>query len=255
MHFFLFFSLLLASAGLFAADTFHVVKRGETLYSLARGYGVSLETLLERNKISDPADISIGTRLIIPASISKKDSESKLYEVQKGDTYFRIAGKYNMSVEELLSLNGRYINQVLSIGEKLVIKSVENVIAVSKKPSVGSGKPFWPVEGEKKLLNGKLIGVKIVSDALSFVEAVASGHVVWTGPYRGFGQVVLVDSSSYIYLYGGNEDIFVNPGEKIVAGNKIGRLGPAGPGGAKQEMIFSVFKGGVPVDPIDAPRG
>ena len=83
---------------------------------------------------------------------------------------------------------------------------------------------------------------------------VADGDVMWTGPYRGFGQVVLIDSGGYIYLYGGNEDLFVNVGQSISAGSRIGRLGAASPGGSQREMYFSVFREGVPVAPEDAPR-
>ncbi len=104
-------------------------------------------------------------------------------------------------------------------------------------------------------LDGKLEGVAIEADPLSYVHAVAGGNVVWTGPYRGFGHVVLVDSNGYIYLYGGNEDLFVNVGQTVAAGSRIGRLGSSGPDGGKQDMIFSVFREGVPISPEEAPRG
>ena len=90
---------------------------------------------------------------------------------------------------------------------------------------------------------------------MSYVHAVASGSVVWTGPYRGFGNVVLVDSRGYIYLYGGSEDLFVNVGQTVNVGNRIGRLGSSGPNGTRQPMYFSVFREGLPVSPDEAPRG
>ena len=90
---------------------------------------------------------------------------------------------------------------------------------------------------------------------MSYVHAVASGSVVWTGPYRGFGNVVLVDSKGYIYLYGGSEDLFVNVGQTVNVGNRIGRLGSSGPNGTRQPMYFSVFREGLPVSPDEAPRG
>ncbi|RKX74122.1 MAG: M23 family peptidase, partial [Spirochaetes bacterium] len=63
------------------------------------------------------------------------------------------------------------------------------------------------------------------------------------------------DSNGYIYLYGGNEDLFVNVGQTVAAGSRIGRLGSSGPDGGKQDMIFSVFREGVPISPEEAPRG
>jgi lipoprotein NlpD len=104
-------------------------------------------------------------------------------------------------------------------------------------------------------LTGKLSGVAIEAEPSSYVHAVASGKVVWTGPYRGFGQVVLIDNDGYIFLYGGNEDLFVNVGQIVTAGNRIGRLSRSDPRGRYEEMIFSVFRDGKPVPPETAPRG
>ncbi|OQX29555.1 MAG: hypothetical protein B0D92_03095, partial [Spirochaeta sp. LUC14_002_19_P3] len=115
--------------------------------------------------------------------------------------------------------------------------------------------PWWPVAGTKQPLEGKLKGVSIMADNMSYVHAVAPGRVVWTGPYRGFGNVVLVDSNGYIYLYGGNNDLFVNVGQSVESGSRIGRLGSSIPGNEPQPMYFSVFREGVPIAPEDAPRG
>jgi len=250
------------------ADTVHVLIQGETLYSLAREYGVSLDDLLTENNITDPSELSVGTRLVIPGGsemtvVSGTNSSSRLYTVQKGDTYYGIARKNNTDVDSLLAMNGRTSTRVLRVGETLLVNrgnepvkplvepnTVEQLAAVMVRDV-----PWWPVAGYMQPLDGKLEGVAIEADPLSYVHAVAGGHVVWTGPYRGFGHVVLVDSNGYIYLYGGNEDLFVNVGQAVAAGSRIGRLGSSGPEGGKQDMIFSVFREGVPVSPEKAPRG
>ncbi len=248
------------------SDSVHVIRQGETLYSLARHYGVSLDELLNKNNISDPSGLSVGTRLIIPGpdeipevSLSSSDGGSPaLYTVQKGDTYYGIARKYNLDVDALLSLNSRNSSRVLRVGETLMVgRSIVKHRVQDYKPAAVTVKnvPWWPVAGYMQPLDGKLEGVAIEADSLSYVHAVAGGSVVWTGPYRGFGHVVLVDSNGYIYLYGGNEDLFVNVGQTVAAGSRIGRLGSSGPDGGKQDMIFSVFREGIPVSPGDAPRG
>lgn len=261
--------LSLSSYTVLSAETVHVIAHGETLYSLARKYNVSLEDLLNKNSITDPSGLSVGTRLLIPgdetlasASISSAGSRA-IYTVEKGDTYYGIARKHSMPVDELLALNSRDTNRVLRVGETLVIRGT---VAVPVPPYIEPGPPhssptrvsnvpWWPVAGLKQPMDGKLVGVTIEATPQSYVHAVAGGHVVWTGPYRGFGHVVLVDSNGYIYLYGGNEDLFVNVGQTVTAGSRIGRLGSSGPSGGKQNMIFSVFREGVPVSPEDAPRG
>ena len=242
-------------------DVIHVMVQGDTLYSLARRYGVSLEEILKKNSIADPSGLSVGTRLLIPGDEAPEASE--LYTVRKGDTYYGIAREHSIDVDSLLSMNSRAANRVLRVGETLVVsgtgKNPEPEITARPAQYAAAARvsnvPWWPVAGYKQPLNGKLVGVAIEADPLSYVHAVAGGNVVWTGPYRGFGHVVLVDSNGYIYLYGGNEDLFVNVGQTIATGSRIGRLGSSGPDGGKQNMIFSVFREGIPVSPDDAPRG
>lgn len=261
--------LSVSSFTILSADTVHVIAQGETLYSLARKYDVSLEDLLEKNSISDPSGLSVGTRLLIPGyqspapvTVSSGDSTAT-YTVLKGDTYYGIARLHNMQVDELLTLNSRNTNRILRVGETLVIRGSADTAVPDytetrltlAAPARVSNVPWWPVAGLKQPMDGKLVGVTIEATPQSYVHAVAGGNVVWTGPYRGFGHVVLVDSNGYIYLYGGNEDLFVNVGQTVTVGSRIGRLGSSGPNGGKQNMIFSVFREGVPVSPEDAPRG
>lgn len=267
-----------------SAETIHRLKRGETLYSLARNYGVSLDALIRRNGISDPSALSVGTRLYIPESSpaapesgasNPNPAEAAVHVVKKGDTYYSIARRYSIDVALLLELNGRSDGQTLGVGERLTVSS--SVIPASvqssepadpppgdtalppSRPSSPASRvqdvPWWPVAGLKRPLEGKLAGVSIEAASMSYVHAVAAGNVVWTGPYRGFGNVVLIDSRGYIYLYGGNDDLFVNVGQSVNAGSRIGRLGSSGANGTSQSMYFSVFREGLPVSPDKAPRG
>ena len=267
-----------------SAETIHRLKRGETLYSLARNYGVSLDALIRRNGISDPSALSVGTRLYIPESSpaapesgasNPNPAEAAVHVVKKGETYYSIARRYSIDVALLLELNGRSDGQTLGVGERLTVSS--SVIPASvqssepadpppedtepppSRPSSPSSRvqdvPWWPVAGLKRPLEGKLAGVSIEAASMSYVHAVAAGNVVWTGPYRGFGNVVLIDSRGYIYLYGGNDDLFVNVGQSVNAGSRIGRLGSSGANGTSQSMYFSVFREGLPVSPDKAPRG
>lgn len=239
------------------------------MYSLSQRYGINVELLLSENDISNPSSLSVGMKLVIPGigEEGRDESESttnQFYTVVAGDTYYSIARKHELSVDELLELNERDSRHVLMVGEILILNRTKISDTPIGKPQSGNrpepssvvvNLPGWPVAGIKKPLNGKLVGVSIEADPHSYVYAVSAGNVVWTGPYRGFGNVALIDSDGYIYLYGGNEDLFVNVGQDVSVGNRIGRLGEAGAEGGKREMYFSVFKGGIPVSPEDAPRG
>ena len=267
---FIFLLAVLANNGLFGAEKVHILAAGETLYSLSRTYGIDVDLLLSENGITDPSSLSVGMRLVIPgtdAGVGRAPSAStEMHTVEAGDTYYSIARKHGLSVDDLLALNGRNAGRVLRVGEILVVSAGDGAdsrpperapgpVSTPERVSVEVDLPGWPVAGLKRPLDGKLVGVSIEAEPRSYVYAVSAGNVVWTGPYRGFGNVVLVDSGGYIYLYGGNEDLFVNVGQDVAAGNRIGRLGSAGPVGGKREMIFSVFREGVPVSPEEAPRG
>ncbi len=255
----------------------HTLQSGETLYSLSRTYGVSVDEIIAANGITAPENLSVGSQLLIPGQGSGNSaiySEKSEYIVQKGDTFYRIARNHGLSVDELYELNDFSGSRILRPGESIIVSTSGRPVVVQptvtrpetpRTPAVVETAPAsvesytesveWPVEGSKNSLTGKLRGVRIEAAEASLVRSVASGNVVWTGPYRGFGQVVLIDVNGYIYLYGGNEDVFVNVGEYVSAGARIGRLGHSGLATRTVNMYFSVFKDGIPVSVVSAPRG
>ena len=129
------------------AETIHRLKQGETLYSLARDYGVSLDALIRRNGITDPSSLSVGTRLYIPGgSPAAPESGASVHVVKKGDTYYSIARRYSIDVALLLELNGRSDGQTLGVGERLTVKRL--TVSPSATPaSVQSSGPADPPPG------------------------------------------------------------------------------------------------------------
>ena len=98
----------------------YVVKRGDTLYGIARKFGVSLQDLKNRNNLVNDS-ISIGQQLYIPGIQDViVDPSAGTYTVAKGDTLYSIAGKYGISVDELMTMNN-LTNNNISIGQQLFI--------------------------------------------------------------------------------------------------------------------------------------
>jgi LysM repeat protein len=87
-------------------ETTYVVQRGDTLFSIARRYGTTVEAIAARNGIANPSLISVGQQLIIPASGTSPVAGGQTYVVQRGDNLFRIALRYNMSYVDLAQYNG-----------------------------------------------------------------------------------------------------------------------------------------------------
>lgn len=125
---------------------------------------------------------------------------------------------------------------------------------VSSPPKAPKTPLIWPVKGSRTLLEDKLKGIRFSAQPASYVNAIARGEVSWIGSYRDFGEIILIESGDRIYFYGGNDDTFVNVGQKIEKGEKIGRLG-TGTKDGNSPMFFSVFYKGKPLDPRDLLAG
>lgn len=96
------------------------VKSGDSLYSIGREYGVSVDELIDYNNLST-SSLKINQQLLIP---KKKNTETNAstYTVKSGDTLYSIARDYNTTVNELMSLNN-LTTSVLSLGQVLRIPS------------------------------------------------------------------------------------------------------------------------------------
>ena len=129
-----------------AGSDYYVVKKGDTLWSIARAYGLTVEKLKSLNNLTSN-NLTIGDSLIVKDSSGNSDNSSsadnnKYYIVKKGDSLYSIARRNNMTVNELKSLNNLTSN-ILSIGQKLIISSgskVSNNVYVVKK-----GDTLWSI--------------------------------------------------------------------------------------------------------------
>ena len=96
-------------------STYKVVN-GDTLYSIARKYNISVDKLKQINNLKNN-NISIGQILNIPSSNNIE------YKVNKGDTLYSIAKEYNVSIKDIINLNNLK-NTNLSINQKLIIPKI-----------------------------------------------------------------------------------------------------------------------------------
>jgi membrane-bound lytic murein transglycosylase D len=113
-------------SGLIAADQItHKVRRGESLSVIARRYKVSVKELQRWNNISDPRTLRAGTTITVfhsPAVQPVATSGTVKYVVQRGDSLWSIARKYNVRVAELKSWNGMGSESMIQPGQSIRIE-------------------------------------------------------------------------------------------------------------------------------------
>ena len=91
------------------------VKRGETLYSIASQSKLSVSELAALNGFAANSGLRIGQTIKIPAGSQVPET----YTVQSGDTLTGIAAKYNLSMDQVASLNAISRNAGLRVGQRL----------------------------------------------------------------------------------------------------------------------------------------
>ncbi len=273
---------VLSSAACIAQETIHILKKGETLYSVSRTYGVSFSAIAKANNIADADKVRIGQKLIIPGTggAPKSAAAAEKHTVKKGETLFGIARQYGLTVSELRAFNGLSDKTVIKPGDLLAVArapqpKVEAAPAPVQETAAKSGgtddraegdprpvtakrndpKIRWPVQAkELAYMEGKLYGVLLTGERAEPVESLSSGTVVSADAYRGFGRVAIVQSpNGHVYVYGGNESLSVKSGDKVAAGTELGRLGIDSLTG-KPSLFFFVYKDNVAIDPAKAPR-
>lgn len=116
--------LLMMATTVLAQGRTHVVQPGETLFSIARRYGLTVQQVAAANGITNPALIYAGQVLTIPGgggTPGPTPTGPQTYTVQPGDTLFRIARRFGTSVDTLVRLNGLANADVLYVGQILLI--------------------------------------------------------------------------------------------------------------------------------------
>lgn len=276
------------------ADSTYKVEKGDTLFSISRKFQITVAELRAANNLSENDVLKAGQKLIIPdadigtaaalstsktPSTETASSEMKtvVYTVQKGDTLYRIARNNGLTVPELLAINNLDSSAVIKVGQKLKVKASSS--PTNSKPTVNtetvvkvtdSSLPDtrnygstvnadlntkWPVSNPKiTQIKGKVSGVQLSAKENESVICIHEGTVMYVGTYRGFGQVLFVQTKTgLIYAYTGMGTVKVKKGDYAMSGAEVGTAG-VDPISGKPQITFMVFQNGQPIDPAKAPR-
>jgi len=132
-------------------EGFHIVQRGETLFSIAQRYGSTVDAFAHTNGLSDPTRIYVGQRLKIPftGEFEIDPLSTVPYVVQTTDTLADVARRHGTSWEALARVNGLLSPDVLYAGR---------VIQVPPTDPAGGLTGSLHVVGEGETLFGIALG-------------------------------------------------------------------------------------------------
>ncbi len=138
--------------------TRHTVRRGETLATVAKKYGVSTTSLAGANGLSSKSRLKAGATLTVPSSLaplsgahpdrpgstetarsgrSTSKGKSGVHTVVRGDTLYSIARRYGTTVDALRTANGLDANDPIKVGQRLQLHKAAPQQAASK-PGAGT---------------------------------------------------------------------------------------------------------------------
>lgn len=109
-------------------ESTYIVKKGDSLYSIANKYNTTIDELKRINNLTSNI-LSIGQVLKLPSdkvSDVEKEENTISYTVQKGDSLYSIARKYSTTIDKIKDLNNLTTN-LLSIGQVLLIPTDTNL--------------------------------------------------------------------------------------------------------------------------------
>lgn len=126
-------------------EQIYVVKKGDSLWSIANQFGITVDALKQANNLSSN-QLQIGQELMIPGSeTTTPPSETISYTVQKGDSLWTISRKYNVSVDDIIRANN-LSSSALQIGQVLIIPTGQTSTPPSYRTyTVQRGDSLWAI--------------------------------------------------------------------------------------------------------------
>ncbi|MFL6967737.1 peptidoglycan DD-metalloendopeptidase family protein [Pseudomonas alvandae] len=217
----------------------YVVRRGDTLFSIAFRYGWDYKALAARNNIPAPYTIHPGQTIRFDG---RSGSTPTAVVTQSGST-------------PSSSSKTTVIRRPATAGTATV-PSVANKPAPAPMPPAGPAPTGWGWPSSGVLIgkfssNGSLNkGIDIAGDLGQPVFAASDGTVVYAGSgLRGYGELVIIKhSDTYVSAYGHNRRLLVREGQQVKVGQTIAEMGSTGTDRVK--LHFEIRRQGKPVDPL-----
>jgi murein DD-endopeptidase MepM/ murein hydrolase activator NlpD len=258
--------------------TYYTVKKGDTLYSVAKNHSISVDSVANLNNLSNKANLNTGMKLKIPSqniqsaqknqntqntNVKKSEVQANnqkqntyvYYTVKKGDTLYSVAKNHSLNVNTIADFNNFNNKTDLNIGMKIKIPNLEksNFKPAEKNEKNYNNLPkfIWPAKNILTFKNDgtsgvKSIGLVIFSKPGTEIISSARGTVKKIGEMHGYGQYVVISHENrYITVYSNLVGIRVKEGEEVIPG-KVIALSDNETG----KIHFQIDHAGRPADPL-----
>ena len=250
----------------------HVVKKGDTMVSIALQYGLDYRELAAWNNITNPNRIEIGQVLLLaaPAGMAPLAAPVTTPLIQAGPPIeARPLANTNATKVEPRGSKVPFSERALAqmnaadAGGAAVTGSAPPPIEAAPPPTPPVAEPekpagtdnedvdwMWPAKGKVLAPFTEVTkGMDIAGRKGSAVLAAASGRVVYAGVgLRGYGKLVIVKhNNTWLSAYAHNDNILVKEQQDVRKGQKIAEMGSSDTDQVK--LHFEVRRQGKPVDP------
>jgi murein DD-endopeptidase MepM/ murein hydrolase activator NlpD len=212
------------------AGVVHVVRRGQTLYRIARTYGVDPADLMRTNGITDPRTLEVGQELFVPGA-------TRVLDVPEAPG---VPSPAPAPADPAAPRPAR-------AGAE---REEATAPPASPRPVLG-----WPLKG---VLYGRFgarggahhDGIDIAAPEGSAVLAAADGTVIFVGRQSGYGNVVILrHENGLVTVYAHNSAVLVREGEQVTRGQPVARVGQTGRT-TGPHLHFEVREGVKPRNPL-----
>ncbi len=250
------------------AGSTYVVQSGDTLYSISRRSGASVNDLVALNGLAAADQIRVGQTLRLPAGAGAPATMAYAPTAPSAPT---VKPHPVASPEPMIKLkspaetvaNAPAVPPVPTIpvqtGPTPTATAAAAVIDDTADPPSTSGTAFrWPVRG--RIISGfgskpngeRNDGINLAVPAGTSVKAAEAGTVIYAGnELEGYGNLILIrHADGWVSAYAHNENIMVKRGDTVRRGEVIAHAGMTGSVTAPQ-VHFELRKGAKPVNPLD----
>ena len=219
----------------------HRVEPGDTAYSIARLYNVSITSLSKWNGLDADLNVIIGRELIIPVISNKKNTK---LEVPSTKPKEKITLENKPKKETSLAKENKTENEIKNDNK---YKNQDSVLKFTRPVNGEILRKYNPTS-----VSNKNEGIDFAAEQGTPIKSAAAGVVALISePVGGLGKIILIKhKDSIISIYGRVKDIKVAKGDRIIPGQVIGSVEKSSIDEEKQNYLhFELRKGTESLDP------